>query len=332
MKSPPAMQAMALAVVAACLGIASWSDAAALLPGPLVNPEWLEAHRNEVVVLDVRDDPAGFTSEPRFTLDGASGQRTLAEPGGHVPGALMIEFAKLRTERTVDGRSIPFMLPEARQFEAVMRAAGVPRGKPIVIVTQGTAPEEQDEAARAYWSIKYYGGVELAILDGGMARWLAEGHAVESTLAASGNVPAGDWTAGTPHPEIVADSTQVADALRDGVQLLDARPAAFYFGLQKKPAVAAAGHISGALDFPLELQTAPMGIYQHFLSATQYRSMLAAIGVRADRPIITYCNTGHLAAGAWFIASELLGNPHVALYDGSMLRWAAEGRPVVAAH
>ncbi len=287
---------------------------AAGLPGPLVTPAWLEAHRGEVVVLDVRDDPAGFT----------------AESGGHIPGALMIEFARMRTDRVIDGRRISGMLPDAVRFEALMRAAGVPAGKPIVITTQATAPEDLDMAARAYWSIKYYGDDALAILDGGMARWLEEGRAVESGAPPGGRVPAGDWHAGAPRTALLADSAQVAMAADNGVQLIDARPAAFYYGLQRKPAVAEAGHIGKAIDFPAELHARPVGSSQRFLSAAEYRYLFRSLGVQPEKPLIAYCNTGHLAAGAWFITSELLGNHAAALYDGSMLRWSAEGRPAVA--
>lgn len=319
------------AAVGLCLGVAMTS-VAGVLPGPLVDPAWLEAHRAQVVVLDVREDPAGFTAEPRFETDPATGRRSLVEPGGHIPGALMIDYAQMRTDRMVGGRRIAGMLPDAKQFEALMRAAGVPAGKPIVIVTQATAPEEVDTAARAYWSIKYYGADELAILDGGMARWLEEGRAVESAGPAAPTVARGDWKAGAPRLGMLADSAQVARAHQDGVQLIDARPAAFFFGLQKRPAVAEAGHIAHAIAFPAELHARPVAGSQRFLSIAQYRFIFRAIGVNPDKPLIAYCNTGHMAAGAWFIASELFGNHDAALYDGSMLMWAAEGRPVVAAH
>ncbi len=308
------------------------TSVAGVLPGPLVTPAWLEAHRAAVVVLDVREDPAGFTAEPRFETDPTTGRRSLVELGGHIHGALMIDYAQMRTDKLIDGRRIAGMLPDARQFEALMRAAGVPAGKPIVIVTQATAPEEVDTAARAYWSIKYYGADELAILDGGMARWLEEGRAVESGAAADRTLPQGDWKAGAPRVRMLADSARVARAAHDGVQLIDARPAAFFFGLQKRPAVAEAGHIAHAIDFPAELHARPVGKSQRFLSVAQYRFIFHAIGVNPQKPMIVYCNTGHMASGAWFIASELFGNHDAALYDGSMLMWAAEGRPVVAAH
>jgi thiosulfate/3-mercaptopyruvate sulfurtransferase len=146
------------------------------------------------------------------------------------------------------------------------------------------------------------------------------------------DVAMGDWKTGSPRAELIADSNQVAMAIESGVQLIDARPAAYFFGLQKKPTVAVAGHIKGAIDFPAELHARPVGMSQRFLSASEYRSIFSASGVQPEKPLIAYCNTGHMAAGAWFIASELLGNHNAALYDGSLARWTAEGRPMVAAH
>lgn len=314
------------AAVAAMTCLAAVAEAA-VLPGPVVSPEWVAAHRDAVTILAVHNSASEFSAEPKYTTDPKSGKQTLSEVGGHIPGALLLEFGKTRVERVIDGRKIGGMLPEASQFEATLQAAGVPAGMPIVIVTPGVAPEDLDTAARVYWSIKYYGGTDLAVLDGGLARWLEEGRAVESSAPAG---KAGDWKAGAVRASLVADSAEVAKAAHSKVQLIDARPAAFFYGLQKRPAVAAAGHIAGALDFPAELRTRPVGLSQRFLGKEEYIGLFRSLGISASKPVITYCNTGHMASGAWFVMSEIVGNAHAAVYDGSMLEWAAEQRPVVA--
>jgi len=299
------------------------------LPGPIIDPNWLQVHRTEVVVIDVRESTAEFSMEPQFMVDQDTGRRRLVEAGGHIPGALMMEFSKLRTQRLIDGRKISWVVPTAAEFEELMRETGIPADKPIVIVTQGSTPEELDLAARAYWTIKYYGGDDLAILDGGTVGWLEDGHPVVSAAAGKGEISRGDWRAGPPREKLIADSAKVAKALDSGVQLVDVRPAAFYFGLQRKPAVTGVGHIGGAVNFPPELHSRPVGMSQRFLSPAEYREILRGVGVRPEVPLIAYCNTGHMAAGAWFIASEVLGNHSAALYDGSLARWTAEGRPLV---
>jgi thiosulfate/3-mercaptopyruvate sulfurtransferase len=298
--------------------------AAGVLPGPLVTPEWLAAHRAEVTVIDVRDEPDGYLGAPEFETD-AAGRKTLAELKGHIPGALLVDFADVRTTREIEGRKIAGMVPEAAQFQALMRSAGVPAGRPLVIVANGLVIEDYDTAARLYWTLKYYGSDELALLDGGTARWISEGRPTEAEAPAR---VAGNWAAQPPRAALFADSAAVQAAAASRVQLVDARPLAFYFGLTKRPAVAAHGHIPGALPFPTELRARPQGGGYRFLSADEYRNALAGLGVDPRQPTITYCNTGHMASGAWFVMSEVLGNRQVSLYDGSMVEWANGVRPV----
>jgi thiosulfate/3-mercaptopyruvate sulfurtransferase len=305
--------------------VSSWAWAAEL-PGPLVTSAWLAQHASEVVILDVRDDLASFKTAPQFETDKVSGKKTLTELGGHIPGALLLDFSKTRVERTIDGRQVKAMLPDRAVFENLMRDAGVTKGRPIIVTMPGQSVEDLDEAARTYWSLKVYGQNAIAILDGGVAGWIDSGQPVSLDPA----VPArGNWQASAAHQELVAESQDVADAAASKVQLVDARPLPYYLGLQKKPVVKSAGHIAGAVDFPTDVVSIAQGPETHFLSADQYKTVFEKIGVKDHGPSITYCNTGHLAAGAWFVMSEVLGNKQVKLYDGSMHEWTLENRPVV---
>jgi thiosulfate/3-mercaptopyruvate sulfurtransferase len=99
--------------------------------------------------------------------------------------------------------------------------------------------------------------------------------------------------------------------------------------LFKKPAVAAGGHLAGARNFPTDVRVRASGIAQMFLKPDEYRAVMAAQGIDPMAPTVTYCNTGHMAAGSWFIQSEILGAKNVRLYDGSMHEWTTLGRPVV---
>jgi thiosulfate/3-mercaptopyruvate sulfurtransferase len=305
--------------------VTSWAWAAQL-PGPLVTSAWLAQHPNEVTILDVRDDLASFKTPPQFDTDRTSGKKTLTELGGHIPGALLIDFAKVRVERVVDGRPMKAMLPDRTYFENLMRDAGVVKDKPIIISMPGQSVEDLDEAARAYWTLKVYGQSAVAILDGGVAGWINAGQPV--SLEDSSH-QRGNWQASELHKEWVADSEEVAVAAESKVQLVDARPLPYYIGLQKKPIVKVAGHIAGAVDFPTDVASVAVGSETHFLTADQYKAVFNRIGLQEHAPSITYCNTGHLAAGAWFVMSEVLGNPRVKLYDGSMQRWTLENRPVI---
>lgn len=296
------------------------------LPGPLVSADWLAEHAAEVTILDVRDDLESFAKAPEFETDKKTGQKKLSEFGGHVPGSLSIDFAKIRAERQIDGRAVKAMLPERAVFETLLRTAGVASDKPIVIVSPGQSTEDLDEAARTYWSLKYYGEDHLAILDGGVSGWIDAGREVGTGPAPT---VAGDWSATAERKALLADSAEVAKARTRKVQLVDARPLPFYLGLQKKPVVSAAGHIDGAVNLAVDVIAAPSGGAVRFLAPDQYRAVFRELKVSTKAPSITYCNTGHLASGAWFVMSELLGNKSVKLYDGSMHEWTLEGHPLV---
>ncbi len=294
------------------------------LPGPLVSPEWLEQHRAEVNVLDVREDIAAFVKAPKFAEE--DGKKILETVGGHIPGALLLDFSKARTKRTIDGREVKAMLPERAVFEKLMRETGVRASRPTVIVADGATGSDLDMAARVYWSMKVFGDDRLAILDGGTSAWINAGYTLSSEAATP---TMGDWSAKAERQQYMAGSDDVAKAANQQTQLVDARPMPFYVGLERKSTIAAAGHIGAAVNFPPDVRAKKSDGSQHFLGAPEYKSIFKHLDLDPAKPSITYCNTGHLASGAWFVLSELMKNPNVRLYDGSMTEWTAESRPVV---
>lgn len=315
-----------LAAAVACAALAAPAHALDL-PGPLVAADWLAAHRAEVQVVEVRSDVGSFNTPPVFETDKKTGARTLVEVGGHLPGARTVDFKAVRTDRMIDGIKVKHMAPDAAEFQARMRAAGVMADKPIVLVPVGQAISDVDEALRLYWTFKLYGEDRVAVLDGGAAGWLAEGREVST---AAPTPQAGDWQAGAERPALLATSGQVAQAIeRHSAQLVDARPLPQFHGLSKSDAVSAFGHLQGAASLPPELLTRARAGALYFHPAATYRALFKARGMDADAPSVAYCNTGHLASGAWFVMHELMGNQRTQLYDGSMHEWTLEGRSVV---
>ncbi|MCW8808986.1 MAG: rhodanese-like domain-containing protein [Rhodanobacter sp.] len=312
------------ALIAALVLVGSTAAQAIELPGPVVSPQWLLQHQTEVNIVDVRSDPASFTKAPAFTTE--KGVKSLSTLGGHIPGALFLDFGKVRVPRMVDAREINWMLPDQQAFQNLMRSIGVKAGLPTVIVPEGASGADLDMAARVYWSMKVYGDDKLALLDGGTTGWLQQGLAYNSAPAPSAE---GNWVATPARMRYVASSADVAKAIGTKAQIVDARPMPFYVGLVKKPNVGAAGHIKGAVNLPPELRTTMADGSEHYLKANQYKAIFKHLDLNAAKPSITYCNTGHLAAGAWFVLSEVLKNPHTRLYDGSMYEWTTEQRPVV---
>ena len=91
------------------------------------------------------------------------------------------------------------------------------------------------------------------------------------------------------------------------------------------------GHLEGAKLYPTELMFKSAGGALKFLPAATYAGLMQAQGVDPKQAAITYCNSGHLSSGPWFVLSELLGNRSAKLYDGSLHQWTLEKRPMAGA-
>ena len=312
------------------LGAAAQIASAAGLPGPLVTPQWLHEHLNEVTVVDIRDDMKTFTAEPKYETDKKTSKKTLVETGGHIAGAISVDFNKIRQERTVDGVKIKAQLPTAEYFTKVMDDFGLNKtDKPIVIVPTGESVDSMDMATRLYFQLRYFGEPrdKLAILNGGVNAWLQAGFPVSTDKAANAK---GDWTAGPEDKAILASLQQVKEGLQNGSdQFIDARPTAQFLGIVKKPINKTGGHLPGAKSFPTDAIVKPVGAAHEFMSAEDYKKIFAEFNIQPNAPTVTYCNTGHLASGAWFVAHEIMGNKNSKLYTGSMIEWTNLGNPTV---
>jgi len=297
------------------------------LPGPVVSADWLSNNISEVQVIEVRTDLASYLKNPEFDTDKKTGKKFLVEVGGHIANSTLLDFKKVRVERLVDGKKIKLLIPEKADFEKLIQSLGINSDKPIVLVPIGQDMSDIDEALRTYWSFKVYGEDQVAVLDGGIAGWLSEGR--EFTTANSQKT-AGNWASKAYRKELIASSDDVAAASKAGkTQLLDARQPAKYLGLAKRPDVMTFGHISGSKQLAPELLAKPSNGALYFWQKNTYDALKAANGLNVKGPTLSSCNTGHLAAGGWFVMSELVGNKSTKLYDGSLYLWTLEGRPLV---
>ena len=300
---------------------------AVTLPGPVISAEWLAANQSEVQVLEVRGDVASYTRAPEFEIDKKTGKKFLVEVGGHIQDSTLLDFKKVRADRMIDGKKIKYLIPEKADFEKIIQSVGVNSDKPIILVPVGLDISDIDEALRAYWQFKVYGEDNIAVLDGGMAGWLSEDRDYSVAPPVKSN---GTWLGKAERKELIANSEQVALASKTGKStLIDARQPVQYFGLSKRDYVGAYGHIAGAKELAPELLAKPAKGALYFWDKNTYNSLFAANGINPKAPAISYCNSGHLAAGGWFVMSELIGNKSTKLYDGSLYLWTLEGRPLV---
>ena len=332
----PIARSITRLVAALAAGLLSWLLSAVApayagtLPGPLVDVVWLHDHARQVQIVDVRDDINSLTADPKF--EQRDGRKVLAQVGGYIPGALSVNFWAIRETRKVDGKTIKFLLPNADEFTAVMKASVLDPGKPIVIVPTGDDASSLQEAAYLAFELQLFGtsADQIALLNGGTHAWIAAGYPVDTDAIAP--MESGHWSAQAPHSDMLASTKQIADRLQrgGGEALFDARPLAQYVGIEQSVVATHAGRIPGAKSIPPDVlyRTASDGSAR-FLSPAQYRAIFKLMSVPVQRPMIVYCNTGQYAASVWFILDRLLGDTAVRVYPGSINEWSHLGEPMV---
>ncbi len=168
----------------------------------------------------------------------ASGPERQDYLSAHIPGAAFVDLDQDLAGPAGAGGRHP--LPDAAQFTAAMRRAGVAAGRGVVVYDAATSMA----AARAWWLLRYFGHDDVVVLDGGLAAWTAAGGAVES---GEPSVEPGDFEA-HPGGMPVLDADGAAEIARRGV-LLDARAPERFLG-QHEPLDPVAGHIPGARNRP----------------------------------------------------------------------------------
>ena len=243
--------------------------------------------------------------------------RTRADYGaGHVPGALYLDRAVVFD--TVNG--VQGELPPVERVVAALEAAGISTGKPVVIYDAADGLW----AARLFWALEYLGHTDVRLLDGGLAKWKADGRTLETRAPAAAR---GLFRA-VVQPQRLATKEWVETNLNNNsVFVLDARTRAEYLGDDVR--AARGGHIPGAvnLDWQLNLAEDSGGL---FLPQQELREMYDSIGALDAGECVTLCQTGVRAAHTYFVLRNL-GYDNVRMYDGSWVEWGNDpDAPIVA--
>lgn len=267
---------------------------------PTVTTEWLAKHLDEpdVRVVD------GTWHMPQAKRDARA-----EFEAAHIPGAVFFDIDAIADRAT----SLPHMLPSAAQFAASVGELGISNGHRIVVYdVRGVV-----SAARVWWTFRAFGHDDVAVLDGGLRKWRAEGRPVESGGAAPARVA---FTARL-RPELVRDVEAMrANVARRTVQVLDARSAGRFAGTEPEPrAGLRGGHIPGSLSLPYETLYRPDGTLK---PPHELREAVTAAGVDLDRPVVTTCGSG-VTASVLALALYLIGRRDVAVYDGSWSEWGS---------
>ncbi|MCC7321476.1 MAG: 3-mercaptopyruvate sulfurtransferase [Rubellimicrobium sp.] len=267
-------------------------------PQTLVSTAWLAAQLGEPGLRII--DASWFMPD--------SGREGRAEfLTDRIPGAGFFDIDAVADH----GSDLPHMAPDAATFAAALRDLGVNEGDRVVVYDALGIMS----APRLWWTFRLMGWRAVAVLDGGLPKWRAEGRPL-----AHGPVsipPAARPVTLKRDPGLVRDRDAVRAAM--GVaQILDARSAARFAGEVDEPRPGLRrGHIPGALNLPFGDLIAPDGT---LLPVAQLRARIAAAGVDLSRPVITTCGSGITAAVLW-LALERAGAAAISLYDGSWAEW-----------
>jgi thiosulfate/3-mercaptopyruvate sulfurtransferase len=267
----------------------------------LVTTEWLA---NEMGASDLRIVDASWHLP-------AAGRNGLEEYlAGHIPGAVFMDLADL-----VDtGSPIDNTLPPPEKFASRMQSLGLGDGSRIVIYDDSAVKT----AARAWFMLKLFGAHDVAILDGGIAKWKAEGRPLaegRETLRHR------HFTAWQEEGKVRTKEQMLANVGSLAEQVLDARGAARFTGEEADPRPnIAAGHIPGARNLPYSALFNADGTYKDKAGLAE---AFAAAGIDLGRPVVTTCGSGVTACVLLF-AMHLLGKEDGRLYDGSWTEWGAD--------
>ncbi|MDR9484348.1 MAG: 3-mercaptopyruvate sulfurtransferase [Sediminimonas sp.] len=269
-------------------------------PRTLVSTGWLAAH--------MKDPDLRILDATWFMPD--EGRDAYAEyKAAHIPGARFFDIDEISDLRS----DLPHMAPPVEKFMSRMRAMGVGDGHQVVVYdTQGLF-----SAARVWWLFRLMGQPDIAVLDGGMAKWVAEGREVEDMPPM---VRDRHMTVRRQN-QMVKDVTQVAAASKLGdYEILDARSPGRFSGQEEEPREGLRkGHVPGSRNV----------YYRDLLNADgtmkspdDLRAVFDAAGVDMSKPAITTCGSG-VTAAIISLALERIGKTDHSLYDGSWAEWGA---------
>lgn len=267
-------------------------------PRTLVSSDWLARHQK---------DPDLRILDASWHLP-ASGRDARAEYAAtHIPGARFFDIDEIADHRS----ALPHMAPPPEKFISRMRAMGVGDGHQVVVYDATGL----FSAARVWWTFRLMGKVDVAVLDGGLPKWIAEGRETEDMPP----VLRDRHITVSRQNHLVKDVTQVAQASKLGLsEIIDARGAARFNGEVDEPrAGLRKGHIPGAKNLPYTQLQNPDGTMK---APDALRAAFQAVGVDLSKPAITTCGSG-ISAAILSLALERIGHRDHALYDGSWAEW-----------
>ena len=272
-------------------------------PEALVSTDWAAEHLNDPKVRLVESD-----------------EDVLLYELGHIPGAVKIDW------HTDEQDAVRRDFVDKEQFERLMSSRGIADDTTVVFY----GDKNNWYAAYTFWLFKMYGHEDIRILNGGRAKWQAEGRPLVRDAV---SYPATQYTAKDADTSIRAFRDEVlqkfvrgaADA-NDARALVDVRAPAEYNGElfampgYEQEGAQRKGHIPGAKSIPWGKAANEDGTFK---SPEELRALYTGFGVTPDKDVVAYCRIGERSSHTWFVLTQLLGYQNVRNYDGSWTEWGS---------
>jgi len=284
-------------------------------PGSIVSAEWLQAHLEDVQVVDA----SWFL--PTMNRDAKAEHLSK-----RIPGAVFFELDAI-ADLSVP---LPHMLPSNEMFAAAVDALGITNTTPVVVYDNFGLLS----AARVWWSFKVFGHCQVAVLDGGRPQWEAKGYPLD---AGAPKVDANAGGEAAKNAQTSPGSVKYRASLNTGAvrsfdqmvanceggseQVVDARPNARFNGTAPEPRPGIpSGHISASLNVPF-VALMEGGVFK---SPEQLKAVFEDAGLDltdGSKPVIASCGTG-VTACILALGLDQIGVTKVSVYDGSWTEWA----------
>jgi thiosulfate/3-mercaptopyruvate sulfurtransferase len=289
------------------VGINMMLFAVEIPPNHLVQTTWVNAHLNDpnIMLIDTR------------SVD--------AYKKGHIPHAVNIPKKMYFLGKLGSVKKLP-STPE--QLQNIFQKAGIKEDTLLVFYSAGKNKVDFADAASGLWNSWLYGMHNVAILNGGYAKWLYEKREISKIIPTPHK---SDLELDTYDNSAVASINDIFEAIyNDNLQIADARVGKFYRGEDKKKSLKRHGRIPTARLTPMIRYVHKKNTYFEFLEAKEAKDILYnnGFGVELDKPIYFYCNSGHKTRGIWFVAKFLIGLKNVKVYDGGMIEYSRSNMPI----